>query len=280
MDDLAGYVSDDALAYAPLRALGWNAEAVSWRDATADWGRYAAVIVRTTWDYQKDLPAFLQVLETIERKTRLANSLAIARWNADKVYLRGLEERGALCVPTLWGENIANETEIKGWFDALNAQEIVIKPAISAGAEDTFRLSRKSPQLSEMASIFVNRSFMVQPFLPSIVEEGEYSLFYFNGAYSHAILKKPKPNDFRVQEEHGGDIQPFGATEELQGAGEAIMRLLSEVPLYARVDFARDANGSLALMELELIEPSLYLRMDAEAPRRFAKAIDGFLRER
>ncbi len=277
MDDLAGYVSDDELAYAPLRELGWSVEAISWRDTTAQWERYAAVIVRTTWDYQKNLPAFLEVLEAIGRKTRLANSLEIMRWNADKVYLREMEGRGAKIVPTLWGENITSEQQIAEWFDALNTSEIVLKPTVSAGAEDTFWLSRSSPQLSEMPDVFANRSFMVQPFMRSVIEEGEYSLFYFHGAYSHAILKMPKPDDFRVQEEHGGDIQPFEATAELLRAGETILRFLNEVPLFARVDFVRDECSQFCLMELELIEPSLYLRMDADAPRRFAEAIDAFL---
>ncbi|GDX40342.1 hypothetical protein LBMAG21_06340 [Armatimonadota bacterium] len=277
MDDLEGYVSDDELTYAPLQKLGWNVEAVSWRNKAAHWERYAAVIVRTTWDYQKDLPAFLETLSEIERKTRLANPLQTIRWNADKVYMRPLEERGAKLVPTLWSDNIASEQQVREWFDTLRADEIIIKPTISAGAEDTFWLSPNSPEISELASVFANRSFMVQPFLRSILKEGEYSLFYFSGIYSHAVIKVPKPNDFRVQEEHGGDIQPFMATTELLNAGEAILRLLGEVPLYARIDFIRDASGHLALMELELIEPSLYLRMNEKAPRQFAQAIHAWL---
>lgn len=277
MDDLAGYVSDDELACAPLRALGWSVETVSWRDANAQWERYAAVIIRSTWDYQKDLPAFLEVLSRIERKTRLANSIEIARWNADKVYLREMEGRGAKIVPTLWGESGISETRLKGWLEELHTEEIVVKPTVSAGAENTFRLSRGGSRIGEAVAGLANRSFMVQPFMRSVVEEGEYSLFYFNGAYSHAILKTPKPNDFRVQEEHGGDIQPCIATTDLLCASEAVLRLLNEVPLYARTDFARDERGEFCLMELELIEPSLYLRTNAEAPHRFARAIDTFL---
>ncbi len=278
MDDLVGYVSDDELAYAPLQELGWVVETVSWRDKLVQWEQYAAVIIRTTWDYQKNLPAFLEVLTEIESRTRLANSLAIARWNADKIYLRQLESKGVQIVPTLWGENLRDAVEVGQWFGELGTNEIVVKPTISGGAEYTYRLTPNSPQIEEAVENLASRAYMVQPFLNSIIEEGEYSLFYFNGVYSHTIQKTPAPNDFRVQEEHGGIIEPFSATPELRATAESILSLLEETPLYARVDLVREGSNSFALMELELIEPSLYLRMDADAPSRFAQAIDTFLR--
>ena len=115
---------------------------------------------------------------------------------------------------------------------------------------------------------------MVQPFLSHVITEGEFSLFYFNGKLSHAILKTPKAHDFRVQEEHGGVIRAVEAESELREAGDTALRALDSVPLYARADFVRaNHGGGFWLMELELIEPSLYLRMDAEAPERFAQAL-------
>jgi glutathione synthase/RimK-type ligase-like ATP-grasp enzyme len=113
---------------------------------------------------------------------------------------------------------------------------------------------------------------MVQPFLKNIIKEGEYSLFFFNGKFSHSVLKKPKENDFRVQEEHGGNIQPLKVNTELISIAENIIKQLFTVPLYGRVDLVRNTQNEFAIMELELIEPSLYLNKDPQSPQRFAEA--------
>jgi hypothetical protein len=277
IDDLTGYVTDDDLTHEPLRELGWDVETVSWRQTSKNWSEYAAVIIRTTWDYQRNLPSFLRVLQEIESITRLANSLSIAHWNADKIYLRELSERGANIVPTIWRDHALEKGHIARWFDQLHTDEIVIKPNVSANAENTFRLHRNSAITPELLEVFANRAYMVQPFMRGIVEEGEFSLFYFGGEYSHAILKRPKTSDFRVQEEHGGVIQPIEPTARLLAAGEKILQFVKPTPLYARADFVRDENDNFALIELELIEPSLYLRKDERAPRRFAHAINNWL---
>jgi hypothetical protein len=128
-----------------------------------------------------------------------------------------------------------------------------------------------------MEAAFAGREVMAQPFLRSIVEEGEYSLFYFGGGLSHAVLKSPKEADFRVQEEHGGLIEPIGPPGFLAELGQRIVESLPVPPLYARVDLARLDSGGYALMELELIEPSLYFRTDPESPRRFARAFDNWM---
>lgn len=121
------------------------------------------------------------------------------------------------------------------------------------------------------------RPFMVQPFLSNIIEEGEYSLFYFGGEYSHAILKTPRKNDFRVQEEHGGIINPVPANDELKARGAFILNSLTKMPLYARMDFVRNGENHFAIMEVELIEPALYFRMDHPgAAERFAHAVNNW----
>ena len=157
------------------------------------------------------------------------------------------------------------------WLEQTGTDEIIVKPTISATAQHTYRLRTFDP---ELVPVFADRPFLVQPFLDSIVDEGEYSLFYFGGEYSHTILKAPKPADFRVQEEHGGIITAVEPTAELLDAGRKVFDTIVPVPLYARVDLVHDCAGDLAVMELELIEPALYLRMDADSPRRFAEAID------
>ncbi|MBK9153372.1 MAG: hypothetical protein IPM25_04025 [Chloracidobacterium sp.] len=274
-DDLEGYTFDDDLAVGPLADLGWQAETVSWRDPAVDWNAFEAVVIRTTWDYQRDPELFLSVLGDIDSSSaRLENPLRIVRWNLNKRYLKEMEERGCPIVPTIWGPEYSAES-FKQWIDLLAVNELIVKPEVSATAENTFRLSSFDPALQ---AVFEKRPFLVQPFMPSIVTEGEYSLFYFNGKFSHAINKRPADRDFRVQEEHGGIITAVEPNQTLRRAGDAAVGLIGEELLYARVDLVRDRDG-FALMELELIEPALYFRMDTRAPYLFAEEFDRRMNE-
>ena len=275
--DLSGFVADDDLLVEPLRHLGHDAEFVPWQEQV-DWREYGGVVIRTTWDYQNDLTAFIRALEQIEAETRLANPLSVVKWNADKkIYLRDLEKRGACIVPTLWNDHKIESSQLKQWFEQLQADEIVIKPTIGANAQDAIRIKSGAEDAAALSKTFDGRSCMVQPFMRGIVEEGEFSLFYFNGGYSHTILKTPKTGDFRVQEEHGGLIQTVEPSPDLLATGDRVIKYISPTPLYARVDFVRTANGDFAVVELELIEPSMYLRQADRAPDSFASAIDRWL---
>jgi hypothetical protein len=277
-DHLAGFITDDELAREPFGQLGWQIEDVSWRDALrgsgVDWDRYEAVIIRTTWDYHKEPDSFLKALEMIESsRAELINPIELVRWNLHKSYLRELEERGVHIVATHWGDGLEHGS-LHAVFDSLEADEIVIKPAIGASADDTFLVHRDavSSFSDHIVESFRGREFLAQPFLQSIVDEGEYSLFYFAGEYSHTILKKPKTRDFRVQEEHGGDISAVIPETGLIESGRGLLDHLRVPPLYARVDYVRDAEGEIALMELELIEPALYFRNAPGAASQFARA--------
>jgi len=275
MDSLENYVSDDELAIPFLNELGWQVETISWRNKTVDWNDFEAVIIRTPWDYQKFPNEFLEVLRRIDKsKARLENPLKIVEWNLSKEYLRELEQNGIRIVPTIWNEKTADEKNFQKWLEHFQTDEIIIKPIISATAEFTYRLKKFLPELSE---IFTNKPFMVQPFMPEIVREGEFSLFYFGGIYSHTILKTPEQADFRVQEEHGGIITQVAPSEKLLETSQKVFDLIKPLPLYARVDFVRDETDNFCLMELELIEPALYLRMDENAPPRFAEVFNNWI---
>lgn len=275
MDDIGSYVADDELAVVPLARLGFEVDTLSWRDETVDWNDYEAVVIRTPWDYQRAPDEFLNVLETIDGSSaRLENSLDIVRWNLDKRYLIDMEQRGCRIVPTIWDAAYSVE-EFDRWLERFGVDELIIKPTVSATAEHTYRLTAYEPALE---SVFTNRSFMVQPFMPNIINEGEYSLFFFNGEYSHTINKSPKTADFRVQEEHGGIITEVEPDEKLRVAAQNALDKIGEPLLYARVDLVRDEDNEFALMELELIEPALYLRMSDGAPQRFAAAIATLLK--
>ncbi|GAA5135119.1 ATP-grasp domain-containing protein [Thalassotalea piscium] len=281
MDSLDNFEAYDQLIVSPLAALGWQVDMVSWRKQDVDWSNYSAVIIRSPWDYQDDAPAFLAVLEAIEASSaHLENSLAIVRWNIDKQYLKDLQQQNVSVVPTIWREQINQKAlsldELQGYFDHFKQDQIVLKPRISANADNTFWINRNSVQqyYEQIHNAFLTRNFMVQPFIESVIKEGEFSLFYFNGHYSHTILKTPKANDFRVQEEHGGQLKSITPEKSLLEFAEKSMTAITtlhQTPLYARVDFVRN-EGGFALMEAELIEPSLYFNMDEESPKRFAKA--------
>jgi len=276
MADRAGYVIDDDLAEAPLAALGWRVDTVPWDRPGVAWERYEAVVVRSCWDYHRRPEEFLAVLERIVASgARLENDLALIRWNLAKSYLADLAARGVAIVPTLWRPRLA-AGELDGLFAALASEEIVVKPVVAASAEGAFRLDRRSlrRRRGEVEEYFAQRALMAQPLARAVLDEGEHSLFYFAGELSHAVVKTPRPADFRSQEEHGGAVRLAHPDGHLRAAGAAAIAALPRPPLYARVDLVRaNAGGGLWLMELEAIEPSLYLRMDPAAPGRFARAL-------
>jgi hypothetical protein len=270
MRDPTGYVIDDDLTREPLRALQWEMEMVPWDLPGVRWEDYACVVIRSPWDWVYAPDAFLGVLEEIDRRTRLHNGLSVVRWNLHKTYLRDLAARGVATVPTIYRERL-RPGELGALLDELGACEAVIKPQVGCNAEGAHRVPERSA--AEIEAYFSSCALMAQPFVRAVLEEGEYSLFFFAGAYSHAVRKSPRAGDFRVQEEHGGAIEAVVASEALRAAAEATIGALDEVPLYARIDLVRGNAGGFWLMELELVEPSLYLRMHPQAPERFARAI-------
>lgn len=271
------FVIDDELAYEPLQQLGWQIEAVPWDRSNVAWNHFDAVVIRSPWDYQYRSVTFLDVLRKIEQSdTLLFNDLELVEWNLRKTYLRDLENRGVSVVPTIYLDRL-EPGHLPGLFDEIDSDKIVVKPVVGAGAIGAFPLTRHNidHKAEEVEAFYANRPLMAQPFLEHVVDEGEYSLFYFNGSYSHCVLKSPKDGDFRVQEEHGGLIRSHKPTDQLLNLGNETIASLEETPLYARPDFVRSNDGNTFwLIELELIEPSLYFRNDPNAPTRFAKALD------
>jgi hypothetical protein len=271
MENLDDFVSYDQLLFEPLKKYGWRVETVSWRRKNILWDQFEAVIVRSPWDYHHDPDAFIKTLEKIDAsKAHLENSLRLMRWNMEKYYLRDLQTRGISTVPTRWLPQFSI-SKIHSCFEFFDAGRIVIKPVVEAGSDDTFWVT---PQTSKDKLQSLQELFAHRPFMENITREGEFSFFYFDGSYSHTVLKTPESGDFRVQEEHGGRLQSVQAGESLKQAGRKIIQALPEIPLYARVDVVRTEGNHFALMELELIEPSLYFNMDAKSPRRFASAFN------
>lgn len=285
---------DDLLACQPLQALGWSVRFVAWRHhAQVDWDAVDVVVIRSTWDYQNDVDKFLEALGSIDSSAaKLLNPLPLVRWNSSKHYLRALHNKGVPIVPTEWSDawqgTSGTESKLLGYFEQWDTSQVVIKPVVSASAHDTYRVRRSSTgQLhlggAQLSKVFAQRKHMVQPFVPAIVTEGEYSLFYFGAAadcrFSHCILKRPRAGDFRVQEEHGGKNTLVAKPQQaLLKLAEQVLAALPYQPLYARIDCVKlgDGNGThYAVMEVELIEPCLYLATDKpRAAANFARAID------
>jgi len=280
MDDLGSFVCYDELLLAPMQRYGWHVQTVAWRDPHIDWNSFDLVIIRSCWDYQDAPAAFLKVLETIDRSlARLENPLSVIRWNLQKHYLRDLAAQGIPIVPTLWLPELTT-AQLPELFSRWTSPEIIIKPVISAAAFDTFRLTpdAATKQADLLIRTFRQRECMVQPFLPDIITEGEYSLFFFGNEYSHSILKTPKAGDFRVQEEYGSLLRSVEPEPLLLALSRQVLAAIPTPVLYARIDWVRLGAG-FALMELELIEPSLYFNMDTEAAERFARVVDRCLRK-
>jgi glutathione synthase/RimK-type ligase-like ATP-grasp enzyme len=281
--DTEGWFIDDDLVHEPLRDLGWTIENVPW-DAPATWDDFDLVVIRSPWDYQKHLDRFLKVLDNIEdSRAILLNSRKLVQWNLNKNYLFELERKGVEVVPTLKHASVKS-SDIVNAFNRFQTEALIVKPIIGANADDTFRIHKKDvaglsgvTAFTEVAALFHERECLIQPFMQNIVDEGEFSLMYFQGALSHVVLKTAATGDYRIQEEHGGGVTPVEKPEALLVASaNRAMKTLSETPLYARVDLVRTPQNTFALMEFELIEPCLYFRFDARSARNFARCIDRY----
>ena len=271
-DSLEGFFCYDEMLVEPFAGRGFDAELISWR-AQVDWNEYEAVIVRATWDYQDHFKEFDETLDKINSSSaRLLNPLEIIKWNFSKLYLQELEQKGVDIIPS----HFSNSFDFDLAYDLYSkyqCEEIIIKPCVSANSDDTFRLnvSELCNQTQKLKELFNGRDHMYQPFIPSVIQNGEYSLFYFGGEFSHAILKTPKDGDFRVQEEHGGRLQKIIPSEKMLQASSKIIAEIVPSPLYARIDLVEYENKYL-LMEVELIEPSLYFNLDDKSAGRFVEA--------
>jgi glutathione synthase/RimK-type ligase-like ATP-grasp enzyme len=267
------FIYDD-LVKPYLTELGWQTTDVSWHDQNVDYNLYDVVVVRSTWDYQAFAESFMQTLTDINStKTRLENPLALMQWNVSKSYLRDLQNKGVSILPTLWFDSFDSKA-IQEAFSHFSSSEIIIKPLVSANADYTYRLTEEDFLFKQqrIKAELGEREIMVQAFEKTILDKGEYSLFYFDGDYSHTINKFPAEGDFRVQEEHGGQLCSIEPTNAMQTLAQETLQALPYDALYARIDML-DTKDGLAIIEVELIEPSLYFNMDDESPKRFAQAI-------
>ena len=251
-------------------AVGVQLEARIWDSPDFDPAVYDAIVVGTCWDYLEKPAAFGECLTRCASESRLLNSLDIIRWNKRKTYLKDLADRGAPMIPTIWAEAASAET-INAAFEALGCDDIVVKPVLGAGAWRQARIRKGEPLPA--ADKLPPADCMIQPFLPSVSNEGEYAFLFFNRQFSHCALKRPADGDYRVQSEYGGSESIHEPSEEELALAQSVLESVEGELLYARVDMLRGLDGKLALIELELIEPYLYPEQGPEIGRNFATAL-------
>jgi glutathione synthase/RimK-type ligase-like ATP-grasp enzyme len=264
LDDEAPRIAEE------LRRRGHGAVVIPW-DSGEEWGAFDLVVIRSTWDYFDRLDEFVAWVEGVAAVTRIINGPSVIRWNSHKGYLAELGAAGIPVVPSLelsqGADNPAARMLATGW------PEVVIKPAVDGGARLALKTPAASPEAADhLRALVAAGDVIVQPYVSS-VEQGETSLFFFGGTYSHAVRKVPKPGDYRVQALHGGSEEvhePSAAERELAVA--AMAHAPGEVA-YARADFV-EVDGRPTLMELELIEPDLFLRMAPGSVSRFADCVE------
>ncbi len=233
-----------------------------------------SAVFRSTWDYVERFSGFTAFLARAERCTRLVNSAAAVRWNCDKRYLAELARAG-IAIPATRFLACGQQATLAELLSATGWREAVIKPAISCGARHTHRIAAASAAVHQAAfsALLAEHTMLVQEFLPSVLAEGELSLMVIGGRFTHAVRKRAKAGDYRVQDDHGGTVTPHAASVEEIDCAERVVAACPLPPVYARVDLVRDHGGGLALMELELIEPELFLRFHPPAAAALARAL-------
>jgi glutathione synthase/RimK-type ligase-like ATP-grasp enzyme len=252
---------------APLREAGLEVEARDWANAT-DLAGFDLVLPLLVWGYPFAPEQWAEAIERWQQEgVRLRNPASVLRWNADKIYLERLAGRGAPVVPTRHYTQL-NEVALEESAKAFGTDRLVAKPRVSSSAWQTIRWSPGAPLEGGP-----DGAAMVQPYLPEIERSGEVSMIFFGGAFSHAITKRPQPGDFRVQPEFDGIIAGHRPDPAEHEAAARILAAVNEPLLYARVDLVRGLDGSPQLIELELIEPDLYLGYEELAGKRFAAAV-------
>jgi glutathione synthase/RimK-type ligase-like ATP-grasp enzyme len=230
---------------------------VRWREIEERAEEFAAILPLMVWDYfEGNEVAFLEAIDIAEKITPVFNPSDILKWNADKSYLDGLAACGASVIRTLTVERVT-EANVAQAFEELDCETLVIKPQIGGGAWRQ-ALYKKGDSFPDAESLPPDGA-LIQPFLSSVTDEGEYSFLYFGGTFSHAVRKTPKSGDYRIQSIYGGAEETYTPTEEEKDRAQTILETMDSMPLYARVDLLRGDDGTLKLIELECIEPYLYL---------------------
>jgi len=268
---LPGIHPDDVHLASALARLGIEPVACTWSDPSVDWSGFDAVLIRTTWDYFQRYGEFLQWLQSLPVPT--INDKPLLRWNSDKRYLLELARLGVDIVPA----RVAPAAGLPELLAGMAGQDVVVKPTVSGGAWNTLRGVAGDPGFGQaVAALPATHEYLVQAFVPEVARDGEWSLLFFDGDFSHAVLKRAASGEFRVQSQFGGSVDGIEPPAEILASAQQTLAALARLGFadhaYARVDGVV-VDGRFRLMELEMIEPALFLAQRADAAERFAACL-------
>ena len=281
-DNITPYIQNILLEQELLKSAfesqGLKVDITYWDNPSYEWQQTKSVLFRTVWDYFERFDEFWDWLEQVKTKTRLINSYELIKWNIDKHYLRDLKNNGIQVVPTYFADR-GNNISLQEIANLNDWKHIVIKPAISASAFNTYKITNDEIEQKEQLfhELLQTHDMLVQPFFPTISELGEASLMVFGGKFTHAILKKAKTGDFRVQDDFGGTVHDYNPTQEEIKFAEKVFQSCTSLPIYGRVDIVWDSNKHIYLSELEIIEPELWIRNRPESANKIAEAVNKIL---
>ena len=250
---------DDSLLHF-LKTKGLTIEKVIWNDTNVRWEDYDLAILKSPWDYFDLIGDFYNWLAELKSKNiRLLNPIDLVKWNADKHYLYDIEKAGLKVTPSIFIKQ-GTHIDLNSYLDTFNGNQLIIKPCVSGGSKNTFKVTAANVEEvnPKLDLLLQEEDFIIQPFLTEIEEEGEWSFLFFGGKFSHALLKKAKAGDFRVQHALGGTIHPQSPPQNLLEDAQKYVDQFAKDCLYARVD-GTIVDQKFLLMELELIEPFLFL---------------------
>ncbi len=272
---------DDTLLRTALEKRGLKVHRTNWDDPTFDWRETRLAMFRTTWDYFDRFAEFSKWLSETESKTQFVNDLQLVRWNMDKIYLGELAGKGIAIPPTLFIDR-GDERDLQEIVDETGWAEFVLKPSVSGAARHTYRFDLSN--LDEFEEIFRQlideEDMLLQEFQYNVPRKGEITLMIMNGQYTHAVLKKVKEGDFRVQDDFGGSVHEYFPSPEEKAFAMEVMAACPLPPVYARVDMIWDNEDRLCVSELEVIEPELWLRKCPTSVEPLADGIAALLRSK
>lgn len=252
-----------------LRRRGVEVEAPVWNDEGVDWSGFDLVMPSSTWDYHRSPAEFRSWLRRVAELSRPCNQIEALEWGLDKRYLERLERAGVPIVPTIWTEP-GSEDAIERTVAELGWGDVIVKPVVDLGAE---RLARVETAMVARILVSLAEAGMVQPYLGSVEGAGELSLVLIDGEPVHAIRKRPAPGDFRVQQQYGGSAESVPPPANAVEIGRRALEAVPGQPLYARLDLLSDDEGELRVIELELVEPRLYLELEPRSAELLARRL-------
>lgn len=270
-DQLPAGAKDDRLLLPHLHKLGIKAQFVAWDDLSIDWSKADLAIIRSTWDYHLKYAQFQQWLTAVQAQTKLLNPPNVVRWNSHKNYLKDFASQGIRCVDTLW-LSYGDKPLLKTLLQHKNWQRFVIKPAVSASAHGTKQFTAQEYEVAQqhLEHYLLQNDMMIQTYLDAFDTQGETSLIFFAGEFSHAVQRQAALN---VSDSLSGFNQLTTVPDSAIDFASTVLNHIWENLLYARVDLSIHDHNQHTLLELELIEPSLFLDFHPHAAEQFARAI-------